>query len=268
MGIYEDIKNTKRVVVKVGTSTLTHHNGRLNLRRIERLTRTLSDLKNQGREIILVSSGAVGAGAAKLGWRKKPDDTVSKQAAAAVGQCELMNIYGRLFSEYGYTVAQILLTKDVLDGGTRQKNAENSFKSLLEMDVIPIVNENDTISAEEIEFGDNDTLSARVARLTEADALVIISDIDGLYDSDPHTNDEAMLIRIVKNIDEHIVGMGSGTSGAFGTGGMATKISAAKMATESGIHVIIANGHRPDILYDIFDGKSEGTVFVGRREGK
>ncbi|MBQ7718435.1 MAG: glutamate 5-kinase [Clostridia bacterium] len=262
MNVYQQIKNAKRVVVKVGTSTLTHHNGRLNLRRIERLTRTLSDLKNQGREIILVSSGAVGAGAAKLGLRKKPDTTAAKQAAAAVGQVELMNIYGRLFSEYGYTVAQVLLTKDVLDGDTRQKNAEVTFEQLLNMDIIPIVNENDTISSDELEFGDNDTLSARVARLTNADVLIILSDIDGLYDSDPHTNDEAMLIRTVTNIDSHITDMGGGSGSAFGTGGMATKISAAKIATGKGIHTIIANGQKPDILFDIFDGKSEGTVFV------
>ena len=265
MNVHEQIRKAKRVVVKVGTSTLTHRNGRLNLRRIERLTRTLSDLKNQGRAIVLVSSGAVGAGAAKLGWREKPAGTAAKQAAAAVGQVELMNIYGRLFSEYGYTVGQVLVTKDVVDNPTRQENAKNAINRLMEMDVIPIINENDTVSVEEIEFGDNDSLSAMVASVIGADVLVILSDIDGLFDSDPNENDTASLIRVVHEINDDIRAMAGGSHTRFGTGGMMTKIHAAEIAGAHGIHTIVTNGENPGILYDIFDGKVEGTIFEGRK---
>lgn len=266
MNLSENIKNAKKVVVKVGTSTLTYPNGKLNLRRIESLSRVLANLKNQGRDIILVSSGAIGVGMSKLGMSERPHDTVGKQAAAAVGQCELMNIYGRLFSEYGYIVGQVLVTKDIVDHAQREENAKNSLLRMMDIGVIPIVNENDTVAVEEIEFGDNDTLSAMVASLIKADVLVLMSDIDGLYDSDPHLNDDARLIRTVHRIDDKIRSMASGTNGDFGTGGMTTKIHAAEIATKSGIHMIVTNGEKPDILYDIFDGKIEGTVFEGMRK--
>ena len=265
VSVIDEIKSAKKIVIKVGTSTLTHDNGKLNLRRIERLTRVISNLKNQGKDVILVSSGAVGVGVSKLSLSERPKDTIGKQAAAAVGQCELMNIYGRLFSEYGYTVAQVLLTKDIVDHAKREENAKNALTRLEEMGVIPIINENDTVSVEEIEFGDNDTLSAIVATITEADVLVLLTDIDGLFDSDPHTNDEAMLIRVVNEVDDSIRAMAGGSAGSFGTGGMQTKIHAAEIATEKGIHMIVTNGEKPDILYDIFDGKVEGTIFVGRK---
>lgn len=266
MTVTDEIKNAARVVVKVGTSTLTHENGRLNLRRVERLTRVLSNLKNQGKEVILVSSGAVGVGVSKLGLKERPRDTKGKQAAAAVGQCELINIYGRLFAEYGYTVGQVLLTKDVVDNKVRRENVKNAFCSMLELGVVPIANENDTVSVEELEFGDNDTLSAIVATITDAGVLVILTDIDGLYDSDPRDNDEAMLMRVVKEIDDGVRAMAGGKStGKFGTGGMQTKIQAAEIVTAKGIHAVVASGERPDVLYDIFDGKIEGTVFVGKK---
>ncbi len=200
-----------------------------------------------------------------MGLKERPTTTKGKQAAAAVGQCELMNIYGKLFSEYGYTVAQVLLTKDVVDHSNREENAKNAFERLEKLGVIPIVNENDTVSVEEIEFGDNDTLSAIVAVMTEADTLVLLSDIDGLYDSDPHKNSGATLINIVDRIDDTIRAMAGGSAGNLGTGGMQTKIRAAEIATEAGIHMIVTNGERPDILYNIFDGEIEGTVFVGRK---
>jgi len=265
VSVIEDIKNAEKIVVKVGTSTLTYDNGKLNIRRIESLTRVLSDLKNRGKDVILVSSGAVGVGVSKLGLAERPRDTIGKQAAAAVGQCELMNIYGKLFGEYGYTVAQVLLTKDVVDHAKREENAKNAFERLEKLGVIPIVNENDTVSVEEIEFGDNDTLSAIVAAMTDADVLVLLSDIDGLYDSDPHKNKDAKLIKIVDKVDDSIRSMAGGSAGDLGTGGMLTKIHAAEIATEKGIHMIVTNGERPAVLHDIFDGEIEGTVFVGRK---
>lgn len=264
MESYDVIKKAKRVVVKVGTSTLTYENGKLNLERIERLARVLSGLKNQGREVILVSSGAIGVGMEKLGMAEKPQATREKQAAAAVGQCELMNIYSRLFAEYGHKVAQILLTRDILDHNSREKNAVNTFNTLIDFGVIPIVNENDSISTDEIEFGDNDNLSAVVAVLTHADALILLTDIDGLYDSDPHQNGGAKLISVIMEINDDIYGMAGGSLGRLGTGGMQTKVRAAEIATENGIDMVIANGKSPDILYDIFDGTIKGTLFLGK----
>ena len=265
MEIINEIQNAKKIIVKVGTSTLSYPNGKLNLRRIEKLTRVLANLKNQGKDILLVSSGAIGAGVAKLGLSERPHDTIGKQATAAVGQCELMNIYGRLFSEYGYTVGQVLVTKDVVDNPTRQENAKNAINRLMEMDVIPIINENDTVSVEEIEFGDNDSLSAMVASVIGADVLVILSDIDGLFDSDPNENDTASLIRVVHEINDDIRAMAGGSHTRFGTGGMMTKIHAAEIAGAHGIHTIVTNGENPGILYDIFDGKVEGTIFEGSK---
>lgn len=262
-----EIRDARRIVVKVGTSTLTHETGRLNLRRIEQLTRVLSGLKNMGKEIILVSSGAVGVGMAKLDMEARPRETREKQAAAAVGQCELMAIYGRFFAEYGYKVAQILMTKDVLDHAGREKNVAGTINTLLSYGAIPIFNENDPVSSYELEFGDNDTLSAATAVVSKADLLVILSDIDGLYDSDPRKSDEARLIRTVRGITPEIEKMAGGSGSNLGTGGMATKISAARIATEKGIDVIVTNGDHPEVLYDILEGKPIGTRFMGQEVG-
>lgn len=260
--IYQTIRQAKRIVVKVGTSTLAYGTGGLNLRRIERLAEVLSDIKNSGKELILVSSGAIGVGAGVLGMMTRPSDTKDKQAAAAVGQCELMNYYGQLFHKYGHNVAQILLTKDTIQMEKSKENAKNTFETLLEYGVLPIVNANDTISTEEAEFGDNDTLSAIVAKLVEADILIMLSDIDGLFDSDPRKNKHAKMITMVKDIDEDILQTASGAGTKNGTGGMITKLLAAKIATGAGIHTCINNGKNPEILYDILDGKETGTLFV------
>ena len=250
-----------KIVVKVGTSTLAHASGRLNIRRIELLCKVLSDLKNAGHEIILVSSGAIGMGVGKLNLPSRPSDTAGKQAAAAVGQCELMYTYDKLFSEYNHTVAQILLTAEDLRNEKRHSNFENTMKRLLDMQVLPIINENDTVATEEIEIGDNDTLAGIVAVSVKADLLVLLSDIDGLYTADPHKSTEAKLIDSVYEIDEKIIALGGGKGSALGTGGMATKLHAAQIATEKGCDMIITNGEHPESLYDIADGKPVGTRF-------
>ena len=261
------MNNCKKVVVKVGTSTLTHETGKLNLHRIEKLARCLSDLKNQGMDIVLVSSGAIGVGMGQLGLHERPHSIREKQAAAAVGQCELMFIYSKLFNEYGHNVAQILLTKDATDNTERRENILNTFNQLFEYaGVIPIVNENDTVSVEEIEFGDNDTMSAIVAKLIGADLLIILSDIDGLYDHDPHKDSEATLIPVVLKVDESIKALAGGTSTNLGTGGMVTKIIAAEIANNAGCDMVLANGENPDILYDIFSGNFRGTLFKKSRQ--
>lgn len=249
------------IVVKVGTSTLTYDGGGINIRRVEKLVKVLSDIKNSGKSIILVSSGAIGVGMGKLGIAKRPECTRDKQALAAIGQCELMNYYSRLFGEYNHNVAQILLTKDVVSDPVRNENAANTFERLLQLGIVPIVNENDTVSTEQIEFGDNDTLSATVACLAKAGLLVILSDIDGLYDSDPRENKNARLIPQIDKIDKSVEALAGGAGTSRGTGGMITKIHAAEAATSAGIDMIIANGADPDILYDIMDGKSVGTLF-------
>ncbi len=250
-----------RIVIKVGTSTLAHSTGRLNIRRIEHLCKVMSDLKNSGHEIILVSSGAIGMGVGKLGLGKRPEDIASKQAAAAVGQCELMYVYDKLFAEYNHTVAQILVTGPDLGNPERRQNFENTLYKLLEFGAIPIINENDTVSTDEIEIGDNDTLSAIIASGLEADLLVILSDIDGLYDKNPKTHPDAKLICTVEKITDEIVALADG-KGSMGTGGMATKIKAAKMVTKAGCDMIIANGKEPELLYDIAAGKLVGTKFI------
>lgn len=250
----------KRIVVKVGTSTLTYDTGKINIRRINDLARVLSDLRNCGYEIILVSSGAIGVAMGKLGYTEKPKDTKIKQSLAAVGQCELMALYDRMFSEYHNTVAQILLTRSDIDIDKRNSHTKDTFNTLLKMGIIPVVNENDTVSVEEIEFGDNDSLSAIVAKVTEADLLVLFSDIDGLFDSDPRKNPDAQLISRVENIENVESSAGSAVSNV-GTGGMITKIEAAKIANSAGISMIIANGNNIDALYDIIDGKKVGTLF-------
>ncbi len=261
------IVNAKRIVVKVGTSTLTHSTGMLNIRRIESLVKMLADMKNMGKELVLVSSGAIGVGVGKLGLKARPSDTPSKQACASIGQCELMYVYDKVFSEYNHVVSQVLLTRDVIEDPRRKENVQNSFERLLQMNVIPIVNENDTVAVEEIEFGDNDALSAIVARLVHADALIILSDIDGLYDKDPRKHPDASLIARVEEIGEDIRSAAGEKGTSLGTGGMITKIEAARMATQEGIHVVIANGSRHNVLYDLLDGKAIGTLFVGRTKG-
>lgn len=256
-----NISDKKRVVIKVGTSTLTHSTGMLNIRRIDSLIKILSDLKNSGKEIILVTSGAIGVGCGKLGLSERPKDTPSKQAIAAIGQCELMYFYDRQFSDYNHTVAQVLMTKDIVENETRRTNCHNTLTKLLNIGVIPIINENDTVAVEEIEFGDNDTLSAIVAELVDADLLIILSDIDGLYDKDPHKSNDAKLIDLVESIDERIISLAQGAGSQHGTGGMITKIHAAQIASKAGIDMVIMNGKNPANIYDLFDGKSVGTLF-------
>ncbi|MGN1480817.1 glutamate 5-kinase [Porcipelethomonas sp.] len=259
-----NISNKKRIVIKLGTSTLAHKTGKLNIRRMSCLVRVLADLYNSGKEIVIVSSGAIGLGVGKLGLREKPSDTPSKQAAAAVGQCELMYLYDNLFDEYGITVAQMLLTKTIIENDERKKNVENTFEKLIAMGVIPIVNENDTVAIDELELeiGENDSLSAIVAKLAGAELLVILSDIDGLYSSDPHKDPDAELIPVVTEINEHIESIAGGAGSALGTGGMATKINAAKIANDAGIDMIIMNGNNPDKLYELFENNETGTLFI------
>lgn len=254
-------RDKKRIVIKIGTSTLTHEGGRLNIRRFEDLVKVVSDIRNSGIEVALVSSGAIGVGMGKAGVSKRPDCTKEKQALAAIGQCELMNFYSTLFEHYSHTVAQLLLTRDVTEKEAMRLNAENTFEMLFSLNAIPIVNENDTISTEQIEFGDNDTLSAIVAKLIGADLLIILSDIDGLYDKDPRQSDDAKMIETVEIIDDSVRALAGGNGTSRGTGGMITKISAAEIATAAGVDTVIANGENPAILYDILDGKKVGTLF-------
>ena len=256
-----------RIVVKVGTSTLAHPTGRLNIQRMEKLCKVLSDLKNMGHEIILVSSGAIAMGFGKLNLSERPKDVPTKQASAAVGQCELMYIYDKLFTEYNHTVAQLLITApDIEEGGVRKQNFHNTLARLLELGALPVINENDTISTEEFGIGDNDTLSAIVAVTIQADLLILLSDIDGLFDGDPRKNPDAKLIDTVEKIDEHIISLGGGSGSNLGTGGMATKLRAAQMATAAGCEMVIANGQSPEVLYDVAAGKRVGTRFLAKRD--
>lgn len=251
-----------RFVVKLGTSTLAHATGRLNIQRVEMLCKVLSDLKNAGHEIIMVSSGAIGMGVGKLLLKERPTDIPTKQAAAAVGQCELMYTYDRLFSTYNHTVAQILLTGEDIEIEKRRHNFENTLHRLLELGALPIINENDTVATDEIVIGDNDTLAAVVAVSAGADLLVLLTDIDGLYTADPHKNPDAEMIHTVKEITPEIESMTGGAGSALGTGGMHTKLHAAKIATAAGIDMVITNGQRPEDLYDIVAGKAIGTRFM------
>ncbi len=260
------LKQAKRIVVKVGTSSLTYSTGRIHLRQIELLARVLSDLRHEGKDVVLVTSGAVGVGMGKIGLAEKPKTVREKQAASAVGQSELMSIYGKLFGEYGCDVAQVLLTRDVVEVETRKQNAITTFNTLLEWGIVPIVNENDAISTDELEFGDNDTLSANVARLIEADLLILLSDIDGLYSADPRQDENAKLIEEVDKVTDELFELATGAGTSRGTGGMVTKLRAAKIATEAGINMVIANGEKPAVLYDILDGKSVGTLFKGQAD--
>ena len=255
-----------RIVVKVGTSTLAHATGRLNIRHVEELVKVLSDLKNAGHEVILVSSGAIGMGVGKLNLPGRPTDMPTKQAAAAVGQCELMYTYDRLFTQYGHTVAQILLTGEDIDHEDRRCNFENTMERLLELNVLPIVNENDTVATAEIKVGDNDTLGAIVACSIGADLLVLLSDIDGLYTADPHKDPDAALIHTVPCVTAEIAALAGGVGSELGTGGMATKIRAAAMVTANGCDMVITNGEHPKNLYDIVEGKCVGTRFLSKGE--
>lgn len=260
------MKNWKRIAVKVGTSTLTYSSGRLNIRRVESLVKVLSDLQNAGNEIILISSGAIAMGVGKMNLESRPSDMSGKQAAAAVGQCELMYTYDKLFSEYNHTVAQVLLTGDDLENEKRKANFQNTMFRLLEYGVIPVLNENDTMSTMEItSIGDNDTLASLVAVDTSCDLLILLSDIDGLYTADPHSNQPYELISRVDEINENIRQLAGGAGSEHGTGGMITKIHAAEICTQSGIDMIICNGENPNILYDIADHKKVGTLFKGKK---
>ncbi len=260
-----DILKSRRIVVKVGTSTLTYENGQVNLRRLEVLCKVLSDLHNSGKQVILVSSGAIGVGMGKLKMKQRPTETRYKQALAAVGQCELMFLYDKFFGEYNNTVAQVLLTKNVVINDHSRQNVVNTFQALLEMGIIPVVNENDTVAVDELvgaNFGDNDNLSAIVADLAAADLLVILTDIDGLYDSDPRKNPDANRIPVVTHIDERIREMAGGSGSNRGTGGMATKLTAAAAATGYGINTVVMSGNDPTNIYRLIDGEQMGTLFT------
>lgn len=265
------LREKKRIVIKIGSSSLTHsETGDLNLLKIERLVRVISDLKGKGKDVILVSSGAIAAGRQALGHREKPDRLSQKQAFAAVGQARLMMVYQKIFSEYNQTAAQILLTKNTMTNDASRYNAQNTFEELLKLHAIPIVNENDTVSTSEIplvdHFGDNDRLSAVVAALVGADLLILLSDIDGLYSDDPHRNPKAEMISTVPEITPELLAMGKATSGSdVGTGGMAAKLAAARIATDSGCDMVIANGEDVSVVSSILEGKRQGTLFLAHR---
>lgn len=253
-----------RIVVKVGTSTLTHATGRLNIRRVETLCKVLSDLKNAGHEVVLVSSGAIGMGVGKLNLPCRPEDMPSKQAAAAVGQCELMYTYDKLFSEYNHTVAQLLVTgEDIQAAGERHRNFVNTLERLLELNTLPVINENDTVATGEIAVGDNDTLGALVAVSVHAELLAVLTDIDGLYTADPRHDPAARLIPEVRELTPELKAAAGGSGTSRGTGGMATKLAAAAICMERGTDMVIINGERPELLYDVTEGRPAGTRFIG-----
>ena len=254
-----------KITVKVGTSTLTHKTGRLNIRRVEELCKVLSDVKNAGHDIVLVSSGAIGMGVGKLNMAEKPQDMPTKQAAAAVGQCELMYVYDNLFQEYNHTVGQILITGEDLADSVRHENFTNTLNRLLELGALPIINENDTIATSEIAVGDNDTLGALVAASVRSDLFIVLTDIDGLYTADPRRDPKAELISEVTEITEEMLQGAGGQGSSLRTGGMATKLSAAKIAMDAGVDMIIVNGSSPEIIYDAVDGKTVGTRFIAKK---
>lgn len=256
-----------RLVVKLGTSTLTHARGKLNIRRVELLCKVMSDLKNAGHELVLVSSGAIAMGVGKMNLTQKPADIPTKQALAAVGQCELMYIYDKLFSEYNHTVAQILLTGADVEDPQRQANFHNTMFRLLELGALPVINENDTVATSEIAVGDNDTLGAIVAVNVQADLLVLMSDIEGLYTADPRKDPGARLISEVRELTPEILALADGAGSELGTGGMVTKLRAAGMCMEAGCDMIVTNGQRPEDLYLIAEGRSVGTRFFGKKTG-
>lgn len=268
MNIREKLIDKKRIVVKIGSSSLTHEEtGALNLTKLEILVRELSDLRNMGKDVILVSSGAIAVGTKAVGMESKADEIARKQACAAIGQAKLMMIYQKLFSEYGQMAAQILMTKNTMVDNLSRKNALNTFQELLKLGAIPIVNENDTVSTYEMRFGDNDTLSAIVAALVGADLLILLSDIDGLFTDDPNQNPNAKFIDIVETLDDHLMGMGKDSSkSSVGTGGMATKLVAAKIATSAGTDMVIANGEDFHVLHKIVQGRNHGTLFLAKSD--
>lgn len=258
-------ENNVKIVIKVGSSTLTHASGKLDFRMIDRLVRVIADIKNEGHQVVLVSSGAQVAGMSRLRLERKPDEITKKQALAAVGQCELMAIYDRFFSDYGYNVGQILLNKQVIDIPSLKENVTNTFNALLEYDCVPIVNENDSVEVEEIKIGENDTLSALVATFIGADKLIMLTDVDAFYDGAP--DDEASRpIPVIEVIDDRIRQLAGGAGSDKGTGGMFTKVSAAEIATSAGIDVHIVYGKKPDLIYDVLDGKRAGTVFKKKKQ--
>ena len=259
------ITEAKRIVVKVGTSTLTHKSGRINIRLMEELVKVLADIQNSGRELVLVSSGAIGVGVGKLGLRERPRDIPGKQAAAAVGQCELMYLYDRYFSEYNHTVGQVLLTRYSLDDPESRENVHNTFETLLALGAIQKKKKNDTVATDEIRVGDNDTLSAIVAKIIGADALVLLTDIDGLYTADPTKDPGAVLVPEVREIDDRLMETASGAGSSRGTGGMVTKLAAGRIALSAGADMYIVSGKDPRILYDLVEGKAVGTHFIAKK---
>ncbi len=262
----EKLKNKKKIVVKIGSSSLVHEEtGGLDFGKLEKLVRILTDFRNQGKDVVLVSSGAVGVGRKLMGLEKKPDTLPLKQACAAVGQGRLISIYQKLFAEYNQKAAQILITKETMIKEVRRRNARNTFEQLLSYGIIPIVNENDTVSTEEIEFGDNDTLSAVISALIGADLLVLLTDIDGFYTDDPHKNPDAKLIKEIQTIDDKVLDMAKGVTSNLGTGGMATKLAAAPICTDSGADMVIACGADVSVLNDIIEGKEVGTLFLAHK---
>lgn len=263
----ELLKDKKRIVVKIGTSTITHETtNNLNFIKMEKLVRILADLQNQGKEVVVVSSGAIGVGRQAVGMKKRPTEVAEKQACAAVGQAKLMMVYQKLFGEYNQLTAQVLMTKYTMINDISRQNAQNTFRELLNMGVIPIVNENDTVSTDEVKFGDNDTLSAIVAALIGADLLILMSDIDGLYTDDPHKNPDAEFIDFVEKITPELENMGKGSASDVGTGGMATKIAAAKIANDAGTDMVIANGDDISTINSIMEGKNIGTLFKAHKD--
>lgn len=265
MNYRELLKDKKRIVIKIGSSTITHSStGTMDLGTLEKLVRLLTDLNNQGKEVVLVSSGAIAVGRKALGFKEKPTETKVRQACAAVGQAKLMMVYQKLFAEYNQVCAQVLMTKQTILNDISRRNAENTFHELLDLGVIPIVNENDTVATDELEytnFGDNDTLSAIVAALIDADLLILMSDIDGLYTDDPRKNKDAKFITVVEILDDELMKMGKGAGSSVGTGGMATKLAAAKIATSAGADMVIANGEEIGIIANIMEGEEVGTIF-------
>ena len=251
-----------RIVIKIGTSTLAHPSGHLNIRLVEELCKIISDIQNAGHQVILVSSGAIGMGVGKLGLRQRPTDIPTKQAAAAVGQCELMYTYDKLFGEYNHTVAQLLITREDIESETRHFNFSNTLARLLELGALPIINENDTVATQDIVIGDNDTLAAHVAQSVRADLLILLSDIDGLYTADPHKDPNATLISVIEKLDDEIFALAGGSASNQGTGGMVTKLQAAEICMNCGCDMVIANGRNPDNLYAILDGTEVGTRFT------
>lgn len=261
-------KEINRIVVKVGTSTLTYDTGKINIRRMSKLAQVLSDLKNAGVEIALVTSGAIGVGVGKLGLKERPHDTPGRQAAATVGQCELMFLYDKFFGEYGNITGQLLVTKDDFDDEERHRNLRNSFMKLFEYGAIPVINENDSVAVDEIVFGDNDSLSAHVAKIVDADLLIILTDIDGLFNANPREDENAVLIHSVDAITDETLALAGGSGTSRGTGGMVTKLHAAQIATKAGIDTVVMNGSDPEEIYKLLDGRQIGTLFKAQEAVK